>query len=94
MHEEAGRGTGAAATVEETERATQVMECACGDRRPLGRMVLRCVGNTGVNLQYVVECIDCTAMAGAGIGVWPALSRLVEAPPATSVDAEGQRSRG
>ena len=74
--------------------ATRVMKCACGDMRPLSQMHLRCVGNTGADLEYAVECIDCTAMAGAGIGVWPALSRLIEAPPARSADGEGNRSRG
>lgn len=59
------------------------MECACGDSRPLSQMYLRCTGNAGADMTYVVECVDCTISAGADIAVWPTLSRLLGTPQTT-----------
>lgn len=62
-----------------------VMECGCGDLRPLGQMYLRCTGNAGADVTHVVECVDCALSAGADIAMWPTLSGLFGAPPAARV---------
>ena len=61
------------------------MACGCGDLRPLSQMYLRCTGNAGADMTHVVECVDCTLAAGADIGMWPTLCRVIGTPPAASV---------
>ena len=74
-------------------RPENVMECACGDLRPLSQMYLRCTGGSEHKMNWTVQCIDCLVSEGGDLEDVASLDRLQPfAPPGNlglHVDALG-----
>ena len=54
-----------------TDILEPVVECECGDLRPLGQTYVRPTGGGDHQMYYEVQCVDCAVSEGADIAQLP-----------------------